>query len=83
MPDITMCANVECAARHTCYRYRAKADRWQSYSYFSAAESKHRRIEGACSAHLNILEGDVVEPTEVKDSIVTRNKAAQSTEETK
>ncbi len=35
MPDISMCDNIECSKRSTCYRYRAVPDKyWQSYASF-------------------------------------------------
>lgn len=34
MPDISMCLSVNCDKKDTCYRARAKPDRFQSWSNF-------------------------------------------------
>lgn len=36
MPDISMCYNINCKKRFTCYRYTARPDKyWQSYACFN------------------------------------------------
>lgn len=36
MPDISMCYNINCKKRFSCYRYIVKPDEyWQSYAYFN------------------------------------------------
>lgn len=35
MADITICSNLTCPKRMTCYRYVAEPDKIQSYSKFS------------------------------------------------
>ncbi len=34
MPDITMCMSDKCPKKYTCYRYKVKPDKAQSYSDF-------------------------------------------------
>lgn len=34
MPDITMCCNLDCKIKATCFRYTAPPSMWQSYSKF-------------------------------------------------
>lgn len=34
MPDISMCTNTLCKQKDNCYRWRAKPERWQTYSSF-------------------------------------------------
>lgn len=35
MPDISMCVNEECKRKETCYRYKAKPDKYmQAYGEF-------------------------------------------------
>lgn len=37
MPDISMCENINCKKRKSCYRYLAKPDEyWQSYALFNS-----------------------------------------------
>lgn len=44
MPDITMCNNVVCTKRSTCYRFQADPKPfWQSWSNFE------QREDGECS----------------------------------
>ena len=40
MPDITMCTNVVCPLRVSCYRYLATPSRWQSFSRFDPTRSE-------------------------------------------
>ena len=39
MSDISMCLNNTCKQKDTCYRYRAKPAKWQSYAYFKPAKN--------------------------------------------
>ena len=40
MPDISMCVNVQCVKRLTCYRYIAKPSEYQSYMDFDALDCR-------------------------------------------
>lgn len=42
MPDITLCMESNCKRKRLCYRYMAKPDRWQSYSFFYNKNKKCR-----------------------------------------
>ena len=53
MPDITMCGNVGCTQKATCYRYRAKPSNYQSYSTFNSKK-------GACEHFVAIEETDEI-----------------------
>jgi hypothetical protein len=35
MVDIAMCRDGECPSRERCYRFNAKADRYQNYNLFA------------------------------------------------
>lgn len=51
MPDISMCNNIKCKRRLTCYRFTAKPNPYmQSYSAFQT-----REVDGVevCDAHWN------------------------------
>jgi hypothetical protein len=42
MADITMCANKNCIKEDTCYRKKAKPDKYsQSFSYFEQCEENN------------------------------------------
>lgn len=53
MPDITMCANVDCPKRGECYRFRATPSERQSYSNFKPDE-----VTGVCNAFSQISEAE-------------------------
>lgn len=42
MPDITMCIRTTCPDREQCYRYKATASHWQSYSVFEGTNDKNK-----------------------------------------
>ena len=39
MPDISMCANVHCKLKETCYRFTATPSSYQSYGGFTTDEN--------------------------------------------
>ena len=42
MPDISMCANINCSRRSRCYRYLAiPSKHWQSYAEFTAENCEY------------------------------------------
>ena len=45
MPDITMCKNESCKRKHTCYRYTATPDKYQSYAYFDCEADENDLLE--------------------------------------
>jgi hypothetical protein len=40
MPDISMCTNIFCPLRETCYRAKAKPSMYQSYAPFTYDKKK-------------------------------------------
>jgi hypothetical protein len=52
MPDIAMCANLECPKRGECYRFRATPSAFQSYAAFKPEP------DGSCLRFSQISEGE-------------------------
>ena len=40
MRDISMCLNKDCKLKETCYRFKAKQGKYQSYSDFKPKDGK-------------------------------------------
>ena len=52
MADITMCQNVACPKRHSCFRYIAMPNPyWQSYSIFDAENCDYFIDASLCLIH--------------------------------
>jgi hypothetical protein len=51
--DITKCKGEGCELRETCYRYKAKPSRWQSYGAFEAVRDK----DGKCGYYWRYDDG--------------------------
>ena len=49
MPDIAMCKNESCSMKQTCYRFKAKPDRIQSYASFIENDP-----DGGCDAYIGM-----------------------------
>jgi len=50
MPDISMCTNLSCPSKETCYRFKAIPNEfWQSYFTFVLAEE-----ETKCNSYIKI-----------------------------
>lgn len=66
MPDVSMCANITCPLRETCYRFRAKPDAWQTFADFKPDEN------GNCDAYWDIGQRpeDTLTPVDVANKRV-------------
>jgi len=42
MSDITMCQNEDCPSKEKCFRYTAKALKYQSYAVFAVPEGEKK-----------------------------------------
>lgn len=42
MADISMCRNIFCPSRHTCYRFTAESDIYQTYGSFTVLEGEDK-----------------------------------------
>lgn len=61
MPDISMCMNIHCPLKETCYRFTAKPSEYrQAYSDFAPKITKEGKVE--CEYYWKVK--SVKEPTD-------------------